>query len=43
MKKYILKLFDWRPEGSINLIFPDKSHYLIGSEATPLEIKFNIR
>ncbi|MDG2187554.1 MAG: cyclopropane-fatty-acyl-phospholipid synthase [Hyphomicrobiales bacterium] len=41
MKKYILKLFDWRPEGSINLIFPDKSHYLIGSEATPLEIKFN--
>ena len=24
MKKYILKLFDWKPVGSIKLIFPDK-------------------
>lgn len=41
MKKYILKLFDWKPVGSIKLIFPDKSYFLFGSENTSLEIKFN--
>jgi len=41
MKKYILKLFDWKPVGAIKLIFPDKSYYLFGSENSSLEIKFN--
>ena len=41
MKKYILKLFDWKPVGSIKLIFPDKSYFLFGSEHSSLEIKFN--
>ena len=41
MKKYIKELFSWEPEGSIRIIFPDGSEYLLGSEETDLYMKFN--
>ena len=41
LKNYFKKLFNWEPNGSLKIIFPDNTDYVIGSINSDLTIKLN--
>ncbi len=41
IKKYFKKLFNWEPNGSLRIIFPDNTDHIIGSDNSELTIKLN--
>ena len=41
LKSYFKKLFNWEPNGSLKIIFPDNTDYVIGSVNSDLTIKLN--
>jgi len=41
IKNYFKKLFNWVPNGSLRIIFPDNTDYVIGSNKSDLSIKLN--
>ena len=41
LKNYFKKLFNWEPNGSLKIIFPDNTDYVIGSVNSDLTIKLN--
>ena len=41
LKNYFKKLFNWEPNGSLKIIFPDNTDYVIGSFNSNLTIKLN--
>lgn len=41
IKNYFKKLFNFEPNGSLKIIFPDNTYYVIGSTKSDLTIKLN--